>query len=266
MDAGATKKLKSDSTSQPDEHESEWFTQRRWQNDVTLKFDDGKELFASKEFLMYASPVFESMFSHNMKEKATGVVRLHGKNGADFLELLMCLHPRIAKVVSHKNVSRLVRLAHEYQMTALYQRCIVVLRIWMLYGINAEETHFQLSVPTLEKSKEMIRADERGYYTSKFQDIRFPQSITTNTILNALGIAVAVQDESLITEAIDLLSCINVKYYDKIERLMQTSKLTEKEGQVLKSNQSTFYRFDEALKVRIQRARLYVADNTPGRY
>lgn len=265
MATGATKKLKTDSTSRSDEHESEWFTQRRWQNDVTLKFDDGKELFASKEFLMYASPVFESMFSHNMKEKATGVVGLRGKNSADFLELLMCLHPRIAKQVSHKNVSRLVRLAHEYQMTALYQRCIVVLRIWMLYGINVEETHFQLSVPAIEKSKEMLRANERGN-TNKYRNFRFPQSITTNIIFNALAIAVAVQDESLITEAIELLSCISVKYYDKIEWLMQTSKLTEKEEQILKSNQLCFQRFDEALKVRIQRARLYVADNTPGRY
>lgn len=125
----------------------EWFIEKRLPGDVTLKFDDGEELFASREFLMYASPVFEAMFEHNIKEKETNVVTLTGKQYDHVLELLMCLHPRIVKPVTRKNVMYLTELAQEYQITALLEKSKKVLRIWMLRGGRAQDNHFRLSIP-----------------------------------------------------------------------------------------------------------------------
>jgi hypothetical protein len=68
-------------------------------DEITLVFDNNNKLFVSKNFLRYASPVFKAMFDHDCKEKKENSVSLTGKNYDDFLEFLLCIHPRISKPV-----------------------------------------------------------------------------------------------------------------------------------------------------------------------
>lgn len=177
----------------------EWFTVRMLPDDVTLKFDDGKELFVSKSFLMYASSVFKDMFENITEERRTDIVTLNGKQYDHFLELLMCLHPGVAKPITSENVMHLFGLALEYQMTALLERCRNVFRIWMSRG-NATEN--MLGGLTLDQMKNMIL---------RYKEKELIQC--TNVILNVLS-GVSTSDKTLFNEAITLLSCIDSQYYD----------------------------------------------------
>lgn len=237
----------------------EWFTEKRLPGDVTLKFDDGKELFASREFLMYASPVFEAMFEHNMKEKETNVVTLTDKQYDHVLELLMCLHPRVAKPVTRENVMYLTELAQEYQITALLEKSKEVLRIWMLQGGRAQDNHFRLSIPTVDEACKIILQDANKtdkYSSCTLFDILNKESVhaldeTSNVILKILSLAITIHDEPLVSEAIKLLSFINVSH------LTRSIKMND----VVEENQAIIDRFDDKIKLRIYQSRATNRDN-----
>ena len=81
--------------------EPEAFTESgRCDDEITLVFDEDKKLYASKNFLRYASPVFEAMFTFGWKEGKENCVELKGKQYDDFLEFLLCIHPRVFKPVT----------------------------------------------------------------------------------------------------------------------------------------------------------------------
>jgi hypothetical protein len=69
-------------------------------DEITLVFKKSKKLYASKNFLRYASPVFKAMFDHDWQETKKSRVSLTGKNYDDFLEFLLCVHPRILKPIT----------------------------------------------------------------------------------------------------------------------------------------------------------------------
>jgi hypothetical protein len=70
------------------------------EDEIMLVFDNSNKLCVSKNFLRYASPVFKTMFDHDCKEKKENSVSLTGKNYDDFLEFLLCIHPRILKPIT----------------------------------------------------------------------------------------------------------------------------------------------------------------------
>lgn len=72
-------------------------------DEVELKFDNGKSLFVSKSFLMYASPVFDRMLRSDFKEKRENLVRLCDKDFDVFHDMLLHMHPGIRKPVKGKN-------------------------------------------------------------------------------------------------------------------------------------------------------------------
>ena len=76
------------------------FTQGKYSDEIELKFDDGKSLFVSENFLAIASPVFEKMFKSDFKEKNSRCVTMTGKDYSAFLEMLLHMHPRIRKKLS----------------------------------------------------------------------------------------------------------------------------------------------------------------------
>lgn len=92
-------------------------------DEVTLNFDDDTKLFVSRNFLRYASPVFEAMFTSDFIEKEHNSVDLKGKDYEDVLEFLLCVHPRILKDVTETNVLRVAPLAEEYQVTSVIEIC-----------------------------------------------------------------------------------------------------------------------------------------------
>jgi uncharacterized membrane protein YpjA len=78
------------------------FTQKGlYDDEVTLYF--GKEnLYVSKNFLCLASPVFEAMFRNEFREKKEKRVAMTWKSHEDFLDFLLCIHPRYQKEVNGK--------------------------------------------------------------------------------------------------------------------------------------------------------------------
>lgn len=100
-------------------------------DEITLVFDNSNKLYASKNFLRYASPVFKAMFDHDCKEKKENSVSLPGKNYDDFLEFLLCIHPRISKPITETNVLRVVNIADEYQVTSVITKCKGLMMGWL---------------------------------------------------------------------------------------------------------------------------------------
>ena len=73
------------------------------------------------------SPVFEKMFTSEFQEKDNNEVPLPGKKSSEIQELLLMIYPSVAdkeeKQVTEENCYFLVKLAHEYQIEAIVQRC-----------------------------------------------------------------------------------------------------------------------------------------------
>ena len=67
------------------------------EDEVKLKFDDGRSLYVSKWFLSATSPVFERMFKSGFKESNDYSISMSGKECDPFLNMLLNLHPRIQK-------------------------------------------------------------------------------------------------------------------------------------------------------------------------
>lgn len=250
----ATKKKKSEETGQQSEDvepQGGWFTQPRLPDDVTLKFDDGKNLFASRGLLMCASLVFEAMFTHEMKEKETNVVEMPGKTYGHFLEFLKCFHPGIVKPITHENVFFLVALAHEYQIKHLLQRCQDALRKIIVEKGTHGEVKFQSNIPVVEQIKKWLESqiEDGNFYWFSIDIIYF-----SNTILKILS-SVAKFLDDLMTEAIDMLSYIKVKYYVTLHGTLTSAIHT-----CLKENIAMFDQMDVTLRARISMARLLRID------
>ncbi|XP_045202125.2 uncharacterized protein LOC123555593 [Mercenaria mercenaria] len=100
-------------------------------DEVRLVFDDQQELFVSQNFLILSSPVFEAMFKNEFKEKQSKTVNLTGKNYADFLEFLMCIHPGFLNPITESNVLRIAPIAEEYQVASIVTSCKSLMKNWL---------------------------------------------------------------------------------------------------------------------------------------
>ena len=75
-----------------------------------------------------ASPVFEKMFTSEFQEKGNNEIPLPGKSSTEVKELLLLIYPSTSeKQITKENCYFLVKLAHEYQMDAIVQKCEDVL-------------------------------------------------------------------------------------------------------------------------------------------
>lgn len=92
-------------------------------DEITIRFEDDENLYVSKAFLGYVSPVFHTMFQGVFKEAKTSEVDIKDISRADFLEFLLCCDPGTMKDVTGENASRLVTIAHKYEARALENRC-----------------------------------------------------------------------------------------------------------------------------------------------
>ncbi|XP_060557721.1 uncharacterized protein LOC132718107 [Ruditapes philippinarum] len=114
-------------------------------DEITLVFDNSNKLYVSKNFLRYASPVFKAMFDHNWQEKKENCVSLTGKNFDDFLEFLLCIHPRISKPITETNVLQIVSIADEYQVTSVINKCKEYMMRWLQASFDqarAKDNHY----------------------------------------------------------------------------------------------------------------------------
>lgn len=76
---------------------------------------DNRKLYCNKAILSIWSPVFETMFKSNFKEKDSNEVSLPDKSYDDVYDLLQVIYPP-NKAITILNVEKMLELADEYQM------------------------------------------------------------------------------------------------------------------------------------------------------
>jgi len=105
------------------EVEAQDFLQPWKLSDVVLVVEE-ERLHVHRAVLALWSPVFERMFTSEFQEKDNSEIPLPGKNSCEVKELLLMIYPSTAeKQITEENCYFLVKLAHEYQMDGLVQKC-----------------------------------------------------------------------------------------------------------------------------------------------
>ena len=95
-------------------------------SDVVLVVED-KKLHVHRAVLALCSPVFEKMFTSEFQEKGKNEISLPGKKAKEIIQLLQVVYPSVSKKptdqIKEGNCRFLLRLADEYQMDAIVERC-----------------------------------------------------------------------------------------------------------------------------------------------
>ncbi|XP_022800054.1 BTB and MATH domain-containing protein 36-like [Stylophora pistillata] len=103
--------------------ESPDFSQPWKLSDVVLVVEE-KKFHVHRAMLALWSPVFEKMFTSEFQEKEKKEIPLPDKKAVEFKEFLLHMYPSgKERAVTEENCCYLLKLAHEYQMTAIVERC-----------------------------------------------------------------------------------------------------------------------------------------------
>ena len=103
--------------------ESPDFSQPWKLSDVVLVVEEEK-FYVHRAILAFWSPVFEKMFTSEFQEKKKNEIRLPGKKASEIREFLLHIYPSVKeKAITAENCYFLLKLAHEYQMAAIVERC-----------------------------------------------------------------------------------------------------------------------------------------------
>jgi len=109
------------------EGETQDFLQPWKFSDVVLVVEEEQKkerLHVHRAVLSMWSPVFEKMFTSEFQEKDKNEIPLPGKTPSEVKELLLMIYPSTAeKQITEGNCFFLVKLAHEYQMDAIVEKC-----------------------------------------------------------------------------------------------------------------------------------------------
>ncbi|XP_053387644.1 uncharacterized protein LOC128551165 [Mercenaria mercenaria] len=102
------------------------FSERSWRTDFVL-IVEGTRLHVSKAVLSLASPVFDTMFQSNFKERTCDELELPGKKLDDVLEFLRCIYPNTFTHITRDSAVKVLPLIEEYQVLQHKPRCEVSL-------------------------------------------------------------------------------------------------------------------------------------------
>ncbi|XP_060567042.1 uncharacterized protein LOC132725872 [Ruditapes philippinarum] len=102
------------------------FTEKSSKTDMCLLVE-GTKLYVAKLILSLASPVFDTMFQSDFKEKSSDELELPGKKLRDVLEFLRCIYPNTYTQINRDNARIILPLLEEYQVLQLKPRCELVL-------------------------------------------------------------------------------------------------------------------------------------------
>ena len=95
-------------------------------SDIVLVVED-QRFYVHRNILALQSPVFEKMFTAAFQEKTKEEIPLPDKKANEIKELLLMIYPNVTGKpwvrVTHDNCYFLAKLAHEYQIDAIVQRC-----------------------------------------------------------------------------------------------------------------------------------------------
>ena len=105
------------------EVESRDFSQPWKLSDAVLVVEE-EQFHVHQAVLAWSSPVFEKMVASEFQEKDSNEIPLPGKSSTEFKEMLLMIYPSTSeKQITEENCYFLVKLAHEYQMDAIVQKC-----------------------------------------------------------------------------------------------------------------------------------------------
>jgi len=147
-------------------------------SDVVLVVEDQK-FHVHRSTLSMWSPVFETMFTSQFKERSMYEIPLPGKKASEIKELLLIIYSAVSErgwnTVTNKNCYFLFELADEYQMDLIKQRCedFLVAEISELSycGDNTFLDHLTLAqTHKLEKVVETIITKASKLQLDKFKE------------------------------------------------------------------------------------------------
>lgn len=98
------------------------FSQPRDLSDVVLVVEE-QRFHVHRSMLAMWSPVFSTMFSSQFKEQTADEIPLPEKKAAEIKEMLQVIYPTSEKQVDRENYLFLLKLAKEYMMTRLTNKC-----------------------------------------------------------------------------------------------------------------------------------------------
>nr|XP_022328166.1 uncharacterized protein LOC111127328 [Crassostrea virginica] len=104
------------------------FFQANDTSDLRLSVE-GKPLYVSRVLLSIVSPVLKDLFDKRSKEQAIIEIPLPGQKYVEILEFLECIYPDSLKPVSEENVQLLLRLANEFKVKTLRERCVAFMKL-----------------------------------------------------------------------------------------------------------------------------------------
>ena len=114
---------KSEPISEMTKTDSQGFLQPWKFSDVVLVVEE-QRLHVHRAVLSMWSPVFEKMFTSEFQEKNKNEIHLPDKKSSEVKELLLMIYPSTTeKQITKENCYFLVKLAHEYQMDAIVEKC-----------------------------------------------------------------------------------------------------------------------------------------------
>jgi len=91
-------------------------------NDVIFVVEE-QRFYVHQWILTWWSPVFDKMFSSNFAEKTKTEIPLPGKKSVEFQELMLMVYSLTERPMTIENCFLLLKLADEYQMEFLLQKC-----------------------------------------------------------------------------------------------------------------------------------------------
>ena len=123
------------------EVESPDFSQPWKLSDLVLVVEE-ERFHVHRALLAFWSPVFEKMFTSEFQEKDKSEVPLPGKKASEIKEMLMLIYPSLTeRQITDENCYFLLKLAHEYQMEAIVNRC----EDFMAENVNVERKESALA-------------------------------------------------------------------------------------------------------------------------
>ncbi|XP_045185100.2 uncharacterized protein LOC123543103 [Mercenaria mercenaria] len=124
------------------------FTERSWTTDFVLTVE-GTKLHVSKAVLSLASPVFDTMFQSNFKERSCDELELPGKKLNDVIEFLRCIYPNTFTHITSDSAAKVLPLIEEYQVLQLKPRCEAALLESISEDTAVEELFRLLQISSL---------------------------------------------------------------------------------------------------------------------
>lgn len=110
-----------------------------WKSSDLVLLVEERKLHVHRSLLRVASPVFETMFSSNFKEKSALEIPLPGKKKIEIEQLLNWMYPDKDLSITKRNCFSLLRLATEYQIDRLKKQCEEFVSEWCEKGMTAEQ-------------------------------------------------------------------------------------------------------------------------------